>query len=77
VRVNPSKKDAENSESEPQELSFMRPIEPHDPAEETPKPSRAERRASKQKAQGHGAKVQTMRNQPTQNQRNFANRRSG
>jgi hypothetical protein len=77
VRVNPSKKNAENSESEPQELSFMRPIEAPDPADETPKPTRAERRAAKTQAPGHGSKVSNLRNQPVPNHRNFANRRSG
>ncbi|MEV4319013.1 hypothetical protein [Actinocrispum sp. NPDC049592] len=76
MRARPKSK--KNSEAEPQSLSFMQPIEPRDPADEPEKPSRAERRAAKQQhQQGHGAKVQTMRNQATQNHRNFANRRSG
>jgi hypothetical protein len=72
-----AKNKQENSESEPQELSFMRPIEPRDPADEEPKLSRAERRAAKTQALGRGNKVQNMRNQPVPNHRNFANRRSG
>jgi hypothetical protein len=76
VSENPA---AENpaQDHEPQELSFMRPLDAKDDAEaDKPKLSRAERRAAKQQAPGHG-KVQNMRNQPVPNHRNFANRRSG
>jgi hypothetical protein len=68
--------DAEHAGADPQELTFMRPIEDKPQDEDKPKLSRAERRAAKPQAKGFG-KVQNMRNQATQNQRNFANRRSG
>lgn len=57
-------------------LSFMKPIEPHDPADDAPKLSRAERRAAKPQAKTYG-KVQNMRSQATPTHRNFSSRRSG
>jgi len=77
VPVNPPKKATEETDSIPQELSFMRPLEPRDPADEPAKPSRAERRAAKSQVQANGAKGKNLRSQPVPNHRNFANRRSG
>lgn len=57
-------------------LSFMKPIEPRDEAEDAPKLSRAERRAAKPQAQSHG-KVQNLRSQSVPGHRSFTNRRSG
>ncbi|TCO60466.1 hypothetical protein [Actinocrispum wychmicini] len=78
MRENPLKKNTEDADSVPQELSFMRPIEPRDPADEEPKPSRAERRAAKSQVRNRSGKAQNnVRNQSVPNHRNFANRRSG
>jgi hypothetical protein len=76
VRVNPFKNDSENSDDQPQELSFMRPIEARTDDNAEAKPSRAERRAAKGQGKTHG-KVPTMRNQAVANHRNFSTRRSG
>nr|WP_042188553.1 hypothetical protein [Kibdelosporangium sp. MJ126-NF4]CEL18318.1 hypothetical protein [Kibdelosporangium sp. MJ126-NF4]CTQ97802.1 hypothetical protein [Kibdelosporangium sp. MJ126-NF4] len=57
-------------------LSFMKPLEPREAAEDEPKLSRAERRALKPQAKTHG-KVQNMRSQATPSHRNFSSRRSG
>lgn len=77
MRVNPSNKVTEETDSIPQELSFMRPLGPRDPADEPAKPSRAERRAAKAQVQANGTKSRNMRSQAVPNHRNFANRRSG
>jgi hypothetical protein len=70
-------KNSENSDAEPQELSFIRPIEPRSESDaKNAKPSRTERRAAKKQGKTHG-KVHTMRNQAIANQRNFSTRRSG
>lgn len=77
MRVNPLQKNTEDADSTPQELSFMKPIEPREPADAAPKPSRAERRAAKSQVRTHGGKTQNVRSQSVPNHRNFANRRSG
>jgi hypothetical protein len=61
----------------PEELSFMKPIEPREAGDdEEPKLSRAERRAQKPQAKTFG-KVQNLRNQAVPGHRNFTQRRSG
>ncbi|MBP2326301.1 hypothetical protein JOF56_006686 [Kibdelosporangium banguiense] len=71
-----AKKKAPATTTEPQELSFMKPIEPREAADDEPKLSRAERRAQKPQAKTFG-KVQNMRNQAVPGHRNFTQRRSG
>lgn len=68
---------AKNDGTEPQELSFIRPLEAKTKDDdEQPKLSRAERRAAKQPVKAHG-KVNNMRNQAVPSHRNFTSRRSG
>jgi hypothetical protein len=70
------KKKAAEAANEPQELSFMKPIEAREPGDDEPKLSRAERRAQKPQAKTFG-KVQNLRNQAVPGHRNFTQRRSG
>lgn len=58
-------------------LSFMKPIEPREAAEDEPKLSRAERRAAKPQAKTYGKVQPNMRSQSTPTHRNFTSRRSG
>jgi hypothetical protein len=73
-KKNGKKKNADAAAAEG--LSFMKPIEPRDPADDEPKLSRAERRAAKPQAKTHG-KLQNMRSQAVPSHRNFTSRRSG
>lgn len=70
------KKKADEATTEPQELSFMKPLEPRETEDDAPKLSRAERRAQKPQAKTFG-KVQNLRNQAVPGHRNFTQRRSG
>jgi hypothetical protein len=70
------KKKSDEATTEPQELSFMKPIEAGEPGNDEPKLSRAERRAQKPQAKTFG-KVQNLRNQAVPGHRNFTQRRSG
>jgi hypothetical protein len=72
---NGKKKSAEAA-NEPQELSFMKPLEPREAGDDEPKLSRAERRAQKPQSKTFG-KVQNLRNQAVPGHRNFTQRRSG
>jgi hypothetical protein len=70
-------KKADEATNEPQELSFMKPLEPREAGDDDePKLSRAERRAQKPQAKTFG-KVQNLRNQAIPGHRNFTQRRSG
>ncbi|ALG09102.1 hypothetical protein [Kibdelosporangium phytohabitans] len=69
-----SKKAADKKAAEG--LSFMKPIEARDEAEDAPKLSRAERRAAKPQVKTYG-NVQNLRSQSVPNHRNFTSRRSG